>query len=58
MHLPMAASRQRAVKYTIVCVNSSVIPVTIWWGQVRVDVKATRLGVARQYSATVSSLLF
>ena len=55
MHQPMASSRQPVIKYTIVCVNSIAKPVTIWWVQVRADVRATRLGVARQYNATVSS---
>ena len=58
MHLPMATSRQRVITYTIVFVNLIAIPVTIWWVQVRADVRATRLGVAQQCSATVSSLLF
>ena len=54
----MATSRQRVITYTIVFVNSIAIPVTIWWVQVRADVRATRLGVAQQRSATVSSLSF
>ena len=54
----MAISRQRVITYTIVFVNSIAIPVTIWWVQVRADVRATRLGVAQQCSATVSSLSF
>lgn len=56
MHLPMASLRQPVIKYTIVFVNLVAILVTIWWAQVRADVRATRLGVARQYNATVSSL--
>ena len=56
MHLLMASSRQRVITYTIAFVNLIATPVTIWWVQVRADVRATRLGVARQCSATVSSL--
>lgn len=54
-HLAMADSVLHAATYTTVFVNSSAIPVTFWWGRVRVDVKVTKLGVARLYSARVSS---
>jgi len=50
----MASLRQPVIKYTIVFVNLIAILVTIWWAQVRADVRATRLGVARQYNATLS----
>ena len=55
--LSMADSSLHAVTYTTVFVNSSAIPVTFWLGRVPVGVKATKLGVERQYSARVSSQL-
>lgn len=56
-HLPMAASVLHATKYTTVCVNSSVVQVTIWLDRAHGDVRVISNGVEHLYSARVSALL-